>query len=294
MTKSRAFTYVAIGVLGVSFSPIITKSAESSALSIAMYRLIFACLILLLLNYKRIDTLLHLPAKERSWSMVSGVFLALHFYFWIASLKLTSVASATVLVNVHPIAILIIGVLLYKEKPKPYQLFAVTLTLVGSYVLAQSDLTLSRDVIIGDIYAVISAMLFAFYLTLGKLSRQTITTFQYTMFVYGTCALTLILMSILTGGGAFVITHTSDWWVFIGLAVIPTLFGHSMFNKALEAVSTSFISLAVLGEPILASIWAFLIFRESVTAIQVVGMAVVLIGIAIYYLPEMRSQTYET
>ncbi len=57
------------------------------------------------------------------------------------------------------------------------------------------------------------------------------------------------------------------------------IFGHAVFNWALGYLSASFVSIALLGEPIGASVIAFFILNETPSILEVVGGGLILIGI---------------
>ena len=108
---------VLIGALGVSMSPIFIKLSESQALTIAFYRMLLTVLILSpFVLSKRIREIKSISKKNLKKIALSGIFLGLHFSAWIISLKYTTVASATVLVNTSPILLLFITYYFFKEK----------------------------------------------------------------------------------------------------------------------------------------------------------------------------------
>lgn len=287
---NRYKAYVFIGIISVSLSPILIKATTAQPITIAFFRLLFTVLILSAISTSKLHTLKVIQRKDLMWSLVSGFVLAFHFYAWIASLQLTNIASATVLVNVHPIAILFLSYWVLHEKITAQKVMAVLLTLIGSIVLSYRDFSLDPAYLTGDLLAVGSALLFACYLIIGRLTRQGMTNFQYTYVVYFACMVTLGFIGLLTSPGVFIVTGLNNWLLFIAMAIIPTLLGHSLFNKALEGVSPTFISLAVLGEPILASLWAWIIFAEEIIGFQWLGIALCLLGIVWYTLQKPRKQ----
>lgn len=91
-----------------------------------------------------------------------------------------------------------------------------------------------------------------------------------------------------------------EWILFFLLAVVPTLFGHTLFNWLLKWVSASTISMSILGEPVGAALLAYWIFGEVVTWSQWVGGALILIGIYMFLrfqekvdsIPAIKSAPY--
>jgi drug/metabolite transporter (DMT)-like permease len=63
------------------------------------------------------------------------------------------------------------------------------------------------------------------------------------------------------------------------LATVPQLIGHSSFNWALRYLSASLVALVVLGEPVLSTIFAWLILGEELTVWKVIGGLLIFAGI---------------
>lgn len=273
---------VLIGVLSVSISPILSKSAEAPAHITAFYRLLFTVLIMTALNPRRVYTdLKTLPVKDAALSWVSGFFLALHFTAWIASLSYTSVASSTVLVSMHPPIMLLAAWAMLKERPAKRQVIAVAVTVIGSALLATEDWGRGQESLFGDGLALLGALFIVFYLIIGRTVRARVSNHQYTIHTYTSCTVTLFLIG-LAARTPFTGYSANDFWIFLGLAVFPTMLGHTLFNWALEYVSPTLISLSVLGEPVFAALLAMVIFSEPLGWFQGLGGVVILLGIWLY------------
>ena len=79
------------------------------------------------------------------------------------------------------------------------------------------------------------------------------------------------------------------WLMFLGLAIIPTFLGHTLFNWALKWLSSSTISMATLFEPVGATILAYFILGETITWSQFLGGAIVLFGLYLFILSTARK-----
>jgi drug/metabolite transporter (DMT)-like permease len=74
---------------------------------------------------------------------------------------------------------------------------------------------------------------------------------------------------------------TGTWTAFIGMALVSQIMGHSSYNWALRYLSASLVAVALLGEPIGATILAWFLFGETLTLAKVIGGALILTGIVI-------------
>ena len=109
--------------------------------------------------------------------------------------------------------------------------------------------------------------------------RKRLSLMTYTMVVYSVSTITLFFY-VLFMGQSFGPYESTDWLWFIMLAIVPNLLGHTLFNWSLKWISTNVISVAILFEPVGATILAFFIFNESLMLSQVIGGVIIILGIS--------------
>lgn len=273
---------IIIGVISVALSAIFVKLVSAEAGVTAFYRMLFSVLFMLpifLLKYRKEITLL----KKRDWifSTFAGVFLAFHFIFWFESLNYTSVASSTVLVTLQPIFAFAGTYFFFKERLSVKTILSAVIAISGSVIISFGDFQLGGTAFYGDILALIGCALITAYLLFGQDVRQRLSLITYTFVVYSISSITLFFY-VLIKGESFGPHSQSDWMWFVLLALIPNLLGHTLFNWAIRWVSTNAISIAILFEPVGASILAYYIFNESLSTAQIIGGIVVLLGILLF------------
>ena len=271
-----------IGVVGVSFSAILTRFAQAPASVIAFYRLLFACLLTLpySLMFQR-AYFKKLTKKELFYSSVSGIFLAAHFLTWIQSLTMTTIASSTVLVSLQPVFTMILGYLLYKEKLPLRSGIGMMVAIGGSVIMGISDLQVDRTHLMGDLLALSGGLFASFYMLIGRKLRANVPAATYCTLVYGACALTLFVFNIafsipMTGVGS------QNVLIFMALALVCTLGGHSIFNWSLKHLEAVKVSTACLGEPLGATLLAFILLKETPGSLQLISGAIILLGLYIF------------
>jgi drug/metabolite transporter (DMT)-like permease len=270
---------VIAGVLFVSTSAILIRLSTAPPLAIAFHRMAVAAVLTAPRFLGRPpQRVLTLSGRDLALALLSGLFLALHFASWISSLFLTSVASATVLVNLHPIIVVLLGVALLRERITAGGLFWVLVSVAGSAVLALGGTSAGETATAGNLLAVGGAVAVSGYMLIGRLLRQRVDTGLYTLLVYGASAVFLLLWCIAAGVdlGPY---PPREYVLFALLAVFPTILGHSVFNWALRYVRASFVATSVLGEPVFATILAVFFFAELPTVWTLVGGAMILVGI---------------
>ncbi|MDM5230024.1 DMT family transporter [Lysinibacillus pakistanensis] len=286
--KINPYIPIFIGVISVSLSAIFVKLANAEAGIIAFYRMLFSVLIMApLFFWKYTKELRQLSKRDWLFSSIAGIFLAFHFILWFESLNYTSVASSTVLVTLQPLFAFVGTYFFFKEKITMKTIFAGTIAIVGSVLISWGDFKLSGAAFYGDILALIACALVTAYLLFGQDVRKRLSLVTYTMLVYVVSTITLFAY-VLIKGESFGPYPTMDWVWFILLAIVPNLFGHTLFNWAIKYVSTNVVSIAILFEPIGAAILALLIFKEYLIVTQLIGGLIVIMGILLFVIDEKK------
>jgi Integral membrane protein DUF6. len=78
--------------------------------------------------------------------------------------------------------------------------------------------------------------------------------------------------------------------LLLGLAVGPQLLGHTAFNWSLRYLSATFVTVALLGEPIGSAVLALILFGEWFAPLQLAGFVILLAGIAVAARGERGNQ----
>lgn len=275
---------IVVGVLGVSSSAIVVKYSHAPSLVTAAYRLLWTVALMTPVVLGRKDFRLELRSvskKNMIYCIISGVLLALHFTLWFESLNHTTVASSTVIVCTESIWVALGYFFFMKGRISKKATLGIAITFLGSVLIALSDYEQGGTHLSGDVLALIAAITVAGYTLLGGIVRTNTSTTTYTYLVYCSCALTLVLAAVLTStplwgyGGQSV-------WVGLLLSVFSTLLGHSIFSWCLKYLSPAFVSSSKLCEPMVAALFAAILFGEIPTFLQMFGGAVILGGV-IYY-----------
>lgn len=274
---ARLYIFLLIGILAISTASIFIKLCDAPALVIATYRLVLASLILSpFASYKKVWQ--NWTGSEWRWLMLSGIFLALHFAFWIASLKFTSVASSVVLVSTNPLFVGIGAWLFFKEPLRTHLIWGIILTVMGSGLISFGDMTLSKEALMGDGLALLGAITASGYLLVGRKMRKGQDLLSYIFPVYSSGAIVLVAISLAFQKPLFGYSTPTYLLLFL-LAVVPQLIGHTTFNWALKYLPASMVAIAILGEPVGSTILAFFILGETLTPLKIIGGILIFTGI---------------
>lgn len=271
-----------IGIFGIALSSIFVKYSTAPSAVTAAWRLLWAVALLTPVvfgNAKIRNELFQLDRKTLIKCCISGMCLAAHLALWFESLQHTSVAASTTIVCTEVIWVALGWWLFQKGKLSGKAILAIGITLAGSITIAISDL--GKGHLLGDLLALIAAMVEAGYTLIGKQVRKQVSTTVYTYVVYSACAATLLLTCLITGqnvaGYGF-----SPVIVGVLLAVFSTIMGHSIFSWCLKFFSPSFVSSAKLCEPVVAAILAMFLFGQIPGVLLALGGVLILTGVFYY------------
>lgn len=283
----KIFAGVSIGVVAISFAAIFIKFCDDvPSIMIATYRLTISSIILLLIAKSRGTRFSTFTRKQLLLGALGGLFLSLHFCFWISSLKFTSVASSVVLVCTNPIFVGLFSYLLFKEKQPPVLIVGIALSFCGSIILALGDSGLrglaiqNPSFLVGDVLALLGAVMGSSYFMVGSKLREEMDVLSYTSVVYTFSACFLLLTS-LSLGISFTGYKARSYLFMALLAIVPQLIGHTAINWALKHLRTSMVAITTLGEPIGASFLAYIIFAETIGSFQGVGIGLIFLAIIV-------------
>ncbi|UCE74797.1 MAG: DMT family transporter [Methanomassiliicoccales archaeon] len=280
---------ILIAVFSVSFSAIFIRWSNAHPFVIAAYRMGITCLFLLPLvavRYK--DEFKKIQKDELIFMVAIGMVLALHFGAWISSLEETSVASSVILVTSHPLFVAIVSHYLFRERLKTIGYIGIVVAFIGIIVLSVGDLGLGGSNFRGDILALIGSIAAGTYILGGRKSRRNISLVPYVFIVYGVCTVCLLGACAVVAAPLYPLP-LEEYELFILMALIPTILGHTLYNYALKYVKAQIISVSLLGEPIGSTILAWILLEEVPPQFTIIGGCLILPGIYLAYMGRKRK-----
>ena len=283
LMEKHPMIMILVGVMGISLSSIFVKFSQAPSAVTAAWRLLWTVLFLTPVVAGKEPVrreLLGTPKKLVLLSVLSGLFLAIHFVLWFESLRHTSVASSTTIVCTEVIWVCLGFCLFLKGKLSRKAVAAIAVTLLGSVLIAFSDSGTGAQ-LYGDILALLAAVAVAVYTLIGRVVREKLSTTVYTYMVYAACAAVLVATCLAQGYRLFAYGWSA---VIVGalLAIFSTILGHSIFSWCLMYFSPAFVSASKLCEPVVAAILAGFLFGELPGWLQVLGGALILGGVLWY------------
>jgi drug/metabolite transporter (DMT)-like permease len=219
---------------------------------------------------------------KREWllTMAAGCCLGLHFSAFFESLRHTSIASAVILSDAEVLFVALGSILVFRKKLSRQCWLAVILSLIGAVMVALADGG-GESGLLGNALALTSTFLLALYTMIGASVRSRISNTTYTFVAYGCAAITVLVLSLI-GGTPLIGYGVNNWLTALGMAVLCTLMGHSVFTWGLKYLPPAYISTVKLLDPVFSALWGLLLFQETPTLPVILGGVIVIVGVFIY------------
>ncbi|NHZ87152.1 MAG: EamA family transporter [Planctomycetia bacterium] len=269
-----------IALFAVSTSSIIARFLpDVSSIVISLWRLVFASVAVWSYSFIKPQNKIK-KQKNIIPFILSGFFLGLHFVCFYQAVKLTSIANATLLGITAPMFTLLIERFVLKRKFKQIVIIGFIVTLVGTIMITGLNFSLTNNSEIGKLFGLAAALCIAIVYLLANKIRTDTSTVSYTRLLYLFAALFLFVIASTNGENIFAL-NKSDYLRLLALGLIPTILGHSLLYYGIKFTSPTIIASVPLGEPVIASILAWMIFLEKVPIITLAGGILILFGVYI-------------
>lgn len=275
------FLLLLVGVICGSTAVIMIKASTEQPFLLAAYRLLIAAAILSPFFFR---DLANIPEsygwKQLSWTLPPAVFLAFHFMSWIVGARMTTVANASLIANLTPVAMPFFVWLVFREKIRRQEVVGTAFTLAGLLVLTGSNLRISDTNFQGDLICLVSMLGFAAYLAFGRKNGARLSLWLYMVPLYTIAGLICLVCALFEVNPIKPYTFTNVLLI-IGLGVIPTVLGHTILNFSLKYFRGQVVSVTNLTQPIFATLLGFFIFGEAPRPLFYLAAVIIITGVLI-------------
>lgn len=268
-----------VAVVFASSAAAIMAKTEAPPLAIAFWRNAIAGLVLAPMLFKYRSNLISLESGKWRPLISAGVFLGIHFASWVPSVKLTSVTSATALVATQVVWAAVIATIAGRKSPK-IQYLGISISFAGVLVLTGIDFAISPQALLGDILALVGAVLVAAYMFQGKKVRAHLPLSVFTAVVYLIAAATLLIICLTFNVPLF--GYSLESWLLIAAVTLFAQFGgHSLYNRALRSFSPTAVATTILFQIPVSSIIGWVLVNQVPEILLIPAAVMIGVGMVI-------------
>lgn len=280
-----AFAALVGGNLALSLTAMVVRFADTGPMAVGVWRLTLALPILLILM--RRETGGRMPSPRAWWIAAgAGVFFGLDLAAWHIGILQTKVANATLFGNSASLLLVVWGVMLSRTLPRGWQALAILLAFAGSALLMGQSYEASSAYLVGDLLSLLAGALYTGYVLMMQRVRGEIG--PWSALAISSAAGIPILLAAALALGETIMPH--DWTPLIVLALMSQLVGQGLLIWALPRFSPLVIGLTLLVQPVVAAVAGWLIFHETLSAIEIFGGALVAAALVLIRLPSRRAK----
>jgi drug/metabolite transporter (DMT)-like permease len=275
--RTLALIALLAGGCAIAFAPIFVRLSETGPTASAFWRVTLAVPLLWLWTALA-------DRKSRSGStfalpiVLAGIFFAGDLGVWHLSIVFTSVANSTLLANLAPIFVTIGGYLLFRQRVTGTFLLGMVTALAGAFVLVGPSFGTGGRQLAGDALGVVTAAFYGAYFLAVKHLREARSTASI-MAASTTVSAVVLAPIALASGETMLPASAGGWLVLLGLAVVCQVGGQSLIAYAMAHLPASFSAVSLLIQPVMATLYAWALLGEHVSAQQIAGGLIVLAGI---------------
>ncbi len=271
-----------LGAVAIAFSSILVRLSHASPSTAAIFRCAYALPVLGLLAWREDRRLGPRRWTERRIAVASGVFFAADLIMWHHSIGDVGAGLATVLANIQVVLVPLVAWAVLAERPGRQVLAALPVALLGvlliSGVLEQG--AFGRDPARGTVFGLGAGIAYAGFLLLLRRGGADIRRPAGPLFdATATAALVCVVAGLIIGDAELVPKWPGAGWL-ITLALTSQVLGWLLITTSLPRLPAALTSLLLTIQPVGSVALAALIFGESPSALQLVGVAMVLAALA--------------
>jgi drug/metabolite transporter (DMT)-like permease len=272
-----AFAALLAGNIAIAFGPLLVRFADSGPIATGFWRLALATPFLFFVGYRfgfRFSAL----GKSTIWlATIAGLFFGIDIILWHIGIFQTKMANATLFANCASLILVVYGIFVARKMPSKWESAAVLFAFVGAALLMGQSLDLSPLHFQGDILSLGAGLTYTVYLVLMMRVRQNTESWGALGMASAVAAVILLTASIVAGEQVI----PTVWWPVMLLAFTSQFFGQGCLTYALPHFSPLVIGLALLLQPALSAAAGWLAFGETLTTMDFMGSALVMIALVL-------------
>lgn len=256
------------GNVALALGPWFVRLADTGPVSSGFWRLALALPFVLWLAQAQGERPLAVDRRALALLAVAGMAFALDLASWHVGIGFTRMGNATLFGNSGSLILMVWTFVILRRLPRGGEAAAIILALTGAAILLGRSLEISRETLAGDLWCMLAGLLYAVYLIV--LQRQRGALGSWTILFWSSLAGAPLLLVLALALGEQV--WPGNWWPLIALAVLGQLVGQGLLVFSLRHFSSVVIGLALLTQPAVGALAGWLVFGETMTALDLVGM----------------------
>jgi drug/metabolite transporter (DMT)-like permease len=274
---------ILLAVVALSSGSSLVKLSETPGALMAFWRLAFGSIIW--------AVVIVVSKTKLPWSVIkrvapAGVLFGINILFFFSAVRETRVANAEFIGTMSPIVTAPLAALVLKERVRWMAFLAGIPAIAGVGLIVFNAPTGGEHSLKGDLLAMCAVLTWAVFLLYSKRTRPHVTVIQFMGTMSFFAALATLPLAFVAGD---VLGLTGKaWLIALVIGIVNGVMGHGLIVWAQRYIGVSTISMLQVSQPAVAATWAYLLLDESVAALQIAGMVVVLVSLLAFTVVSSR------
>ncbi len=283
--KLLAYLPLSVGLIAIGFSAIFVRQAGVPGTVASFYRMAIPTILLAAPAIKRL--------RERKqfrpplqWAVLGGFVFALDLSFWASGVVISGATIPTLLANTAPVWVGLGALLFFREDLPRKFWFGLTIALLGTTLVLGLESLRSMSLDLGALLGLLAGIFYGAYFLITQIGRKSLDVLSY-FWVSGVSATAgLFIFNLLLSQPMWGFT-SKTYFNLLALGLISQGMGLLAINYVQGLLPATIVSVTLLGQPVVTALLAGLLLGEKLQPAQIVGGAVVLLGVYVVH----RSRT---
>src|SRR6478609_3891479 len=260
-----------VGNVALALGPWFVRLADSGPVSAGFWRVILAMPVLAILARANGQRLGGVPHRLILAVLVGWVLFGLDVASWHLGIGLTRMTNATLFGNAGSLILMVWGFIAWRRLPRGREWPAMAAAVGGAAILMGRSFEISPATLAGDLFCLLAGVLYAGYLLILQGARKALG--SWALLAWSSVGSAPVLLGIALALGEPL--WPGDWRPLIALVICGQLIGQGLLVYALKHFSPLVIGIALLTQPAVAALVGWLAFGEVLTAVDLLGVALV-------------------
>lgn len=289
---TKAYILCFITIVFFSTIEVVSKNMTMSAEAITGYRFLFGALVMLPFAIKKLRVgNRKLKLRDFRYFALAGVLnVCLSMLFLQLSVFYGKASLAAILISTNPIFAALFGLLILREQVTTLKMSGIVFGLIGIIlVVGGHDFALSgaANIELGIIMGIFSAVFFGLYIAVTKKYVKRYGNVVFNCFSFLCGSVILLAFSALAGKNMMIPRQEFIQLLYLGIFV--TSIAYLLFFEALKSIPVVTGSMFFLLKPVIASILAYMLHTETLTGVQVIGIAIVIVSLILANMSQKKN-----
>lgn len=274
--KKRAVLSVNFAVLLFGLAGLFAKWIDLPALIITFGRVLFSSLTLGLFMLIRKQNFRISAKKDFLLLIVSGIILAVHWWSFLTSVQLSTVAIGTITFSAFPLFVTFLEPLVFHTRLKRRNVFFAVMILIGVFITVP-EFSFENSAFAGILIGLVSALTYAVLTVINKIFAGKYSSTLTAFYEQATAAVVLLPLVIRSGGFH---PEGSDLALLLFLGIVTTALAHTLFISGLKDLPAQLAGICSAMETVYGILFALLFLKEIPSVREIIG-AMIIIGAVI-------------